>query len=582
MAIIPYKAEGISPDVATHLLEISDHSLQARSMLTALGDYWTAYYRDLVPVSLAASGSMAAVSKEYTRLLDLVRASNILDVPITDASQFELLVIDAADLRTVYTDEYRVGVACYEVDFPGVVDTAFLSTSLFEAPVVLERGRHFDVIPGKGYRFYVDLFGDRGIADYSYELDISGRKKILLWACDLALSSTVIYNRYGRFLYRKSNDGEQYKWFVSALMRFYANAKTTKSISDVLNIMYGVPYTRYRDETIVDSYYVNADLERGIIDEAPYICIETDKSKYYTYAFSKLTAKPGDTVPQFTLLATFNEVLDYVNAPGWWEHSIFPDALLDGNSGLGHEQKMELMDKVLKYNTVYVKIGVSFETYQTYLRQVREFHKIIESGFPVYLYPLVEPLFRAVFVDTEKAADGDNDMNADMVMASAYDYGHARRFDGVYHYYMDPHMAHGRDAVAVPIRFDGGQSYTCAPEKQLRHQETITGAAFLNGTIPYDTGWDLSHDNTSDILEILARHRTIEDTYSWDTSPYLDRYVVLTYSGMTHADGTYRFGENHMLFGNDILDGGHVSFGAYADACMPTHDNFRVTVTRRP
>ena len=101
MAIIPYKAEGIFPDVATHLLEISDHSLQARSMLTALGDYWTAYYRDLVPVSLAASGSMAAVSKEYTRLLDLVRASNILDVPITDASQLELLVIDAADLRAV-------------------------------------------------------------------------------------------------------------------------------------------------------------------------------------------------------------------------------------------------------------------------------------------------------------------------------------------------------------------------------------------------------------------------------------------------------------------------------------------------
>ena len=207
MTIIPYKAEGISPDVATHLLEISDHSLQARSMLTALGDYWTAYYRDLVPVSLAASGSMAAVSKEYTRLLDLVRASNILDVPITDASQFELLVIDAADLRAVYTDEYRTEVACYEVAFPGVVDTAYLTTSLFEAPVVLERGRHFDVIPGKGYRFYVDLFGDRGIADYSYELDISGRKKILLWACDLALSSTVIYNRYGRFLYRKSNDG---------------------------------------------------------------------------------------------------------------------------------------------------------------------------------------------------------------------------------------------------------------------------------------------------------------------------------------------------------------------------------------
>ena len=60
MAIIPYMAEGISPDTCTRLLEISNYSLQARSMLTALGDYWTAYYRDLVPVSLAASGSMAA------------------------------------------------------------------------------------------------------------------------------------------------------------------------------------------------------------------------------------------------------------------------------------------------------------------------------------------------------------------------------------------------------------------------------------------------------------------------------------------------------------------------------------------
>ena len=236
MGIIPYVSTGVSPDASSRLLEISAYSLQARSMLTALGDYWTAYYRDLVPVSIASSGSMASVSREYTRLLDLVRASNILDVPITNASPFELLVIDAADLHPVYTDEYQSEVAYYEINFQGIVDTAYLTNSLFEAHVVLERGKHFDVIPGKGYRFYVDLFGDDSIADYSYELVIGGQKKILLWACDLALSSTIIYNRYGRFLYRKSNDGEQYKWFVSALMRFYANAKTTKSISDVLNI----------------------------------------------------------------------------------------------------------------------------------------------------------------------------------------------------------------------------------------------------------------------------------------------------------------------------------------------------------
>ena len=581
MAIIPYTADGVSPDVTSRLLEISTYSLQARSMLTALGDYWTAYYRDLVPVSIASSGSMASVSREYTRLLDLVRASNILDVPITDASQFELLVLDASDLHPVYTDEYRTEVAYYEIDFQGIVDTAYLTNSLFEASVVLERGKHFDVVPGKGYRFYVDLFGDRGIADYSYELVIGGRKKILLWACDLALSSTVIFNRYGRFLYRRADDGEQYKWFVSALMRFYANAKTTKSISDVLNIMYGVPYTRYKDETVLDSYYVNANLERGIIDEAPYICIETDKSKYYTYAFSTLTAQKGDTVPQFTLLASFNEVLDYVSAPGWWETSIFPNDLIAGDSELTHEQKMELMDKVLKYNTVYVKIGVSFETYQTYLRQVQEFYKIIESGFPVYLYPLVEPLFKAVFVDSENAEDGDNVMNSNMFMASSYDYGHARRFDGTYYYYMIPDQTHGKDAVAVPLRFDGGLSYEYSPEEQTTHQEKHTNVKYLGGESVYSSDWELSHDNTNDILEILARHRTLEDTYSWETSPYLDKYIVLTYSGMAFADETYRFGENHMLFGNDIYRG-HITLGMGADNCSMLRDDFRMTIKRRP
>lgn len=581
MAITPYKAEGVRPDAVSRLFEISEYSLQARSMLTALGDYWTAYYRDIVPVSVATTGSMASVSREYTRLLDLVRASNILDVPITDASQFELLVIDAADIRAVHTDGYGTEVSCYEVDFPGVVDTAYLTNSLFEAPVVLERGKHFDVVPGKGYRFYVDLFGDNAIADYSYELVIGGQKKVLLWACDLALSSTVIFNRYGRFLYRKSDDGEQYKWFVSALMRFYANAKTTKSISDVLNIMYGVPYTRYKDETIVDSYYVNASLERGIVEEAPYICIETDKSKYYTYAFSTLTAKKGETVPQFTLLATFNEVLDYVNAPGWWEHSIFPDALVAGDSTLSHEQKMELMDKVLKYNTVYVKIGVSFETYQTYLRQVKEFYKIIESGFPVYLYPLVEPLFRAIFVDSEKAEDGDNIMNADMIMSSSYDYGHLRRFDGVYHYYMIPDQTHGKDAISAPLRFDGGISYEYSPDEQTRHREKYQNVKHLDGRTVYASDWELSHDSTNDILTILSGHRRLEDSYSWDTSPYLDQYIVLTYSGMALADGTFRFGENHMIFGNDIHRGS-ISLGMRSDYHNAVRDDFRMTIRRRP
>ena len=50
---------------------------------------------------------------------------------------------------------------------------------------------------------------------------------------------------------------------------------------------------------------------------------------------------------------------------------------------------------------------------------------------------------------------------------------------------------------------------------------------------------------------------------------------------MTFADGTYRFGENHMLFGNDIYRG-HITLGMGADNCSMLRDDFRMTIKRRP
>ncbi len=149
MTISKYKEHKVNPEVAVSLANISQYSLRAKAMLTALGDYWTNYYRNLDPIAVATTGSVASISKEYTRLLDMVRSSNILDVPVQQSAQFDLLVIDNADVETVYAADGTT-VHHYFVPLADVVDTRFLTTSLFESRVVLEKGVHYDVVQGKG------------------------------------------------------------------------------------------------------------------------------------------------------------------------------------------------------------------------------------------------------------------------------------------------------------------------------------------------------------------------------------------------------------------------------------------------
>ena len=218
MPIIPYQERSITPEVAVSLSNISQYSLRAKAMLTALGDYWTNYYRNLDPIAVATTGSVASISKEYTRLLDMVKASNILDIPVQQSEQFDLLVIDQKDVEAVYTQDGTLDY--YFVPLANIIDTRFLTTSLFESRVVLEKGVHYDVVQQKGYKFYVDLFGDSRSTDFAYAVGEDADRHMLLWACDIAFTSTIIYERYGRFLYKSSIDSEKYKWLVSALMRF--------------------------------------------------------------------------------------------------------------------------------------------------------------------------------------------------------------------------------------------------------------------------------------------------------------------------------------------------------------------------
>lgn len=338
-------------------------------------------------------------------------------------------------------------------------------------------------------------------------------------------------------MYRKAQDGEQYKWLVSALMRFYESAKTVESIQNVLNIMYGVPYTRYKDEVVKDIYYVDKELNRTLSQiEDPYICIETDRACYYTYAFSEVIYKPGDIVPQFSLLANFNIVEDYIKKPGWWEDVAFPDNLVSGAASLSAERQNELMDKVLKYNTVHIRIGVSFETYATYLAQVKQFFSIIESGFPVYLYPLVDTFFRAVFLDKWEISDELFKIRIAMGLESEYPWGNYLKFNGKADYYMQPDINHGKDATCEERIFNGGETYS----PPARHKCAVKNTLHFDGQ-QYNTSWKRDHGNDREYLHISRVSSKYSEKYPWDTSPNL-RFTPISYANIIKADGTHPFG----------------------------------------
>jgi len=534
MAVFKYTEPGLSPEVSVSLSEINEYSLRAKAMLTALGDYWTNYYKNLSPIAVATTGSVASISREYTHLLDIIKSSNILDIPIQQSDQFELLVIDCADVQPVYDEE---GVLShFFIPLADVVDTQYLTTSLFESRVVLVQGKHFDVVQGKGYKFYVDLFGDTGITDYAYEVGEASERHILLWACDIAFSSTVIYERYGRFLYKKSIDSEKYKWVVTALMRFYETTKTVQCIQDVLNIMYGIPYTRYDNETITDIYYVDVNLQRitSLTAEEPYICISTDKADYYTYAFSDVKYKVGDVVPKYSLLADFNRVEDYITNPGWWEHCAFPSSIVEGADELTPAEQNELMDKVLKYNTVHLNLGVSVDSYATYLSQVKEIFSIIESGFPVYLYPLVDTFVRARFIDKEDMDDAFALVKADFRFACRYDWGQMLTFDGTVPYSMGAVPDCGSEAEYVNRTFDSSNTYCDIG----RADGIYTNVRQYDGTGIYSVNYKYYPNNDREYLKINVFKVRVSDEYIRNKKLFTTNVF---YNGNVIADGSHNF-----------------------------------------
>ena len=544
MAIIKNKSSGNLPGTAPYFEGLTKRALSTRALLTALGDFWTVYYSQTEVLAQALSGHATMVSKAYTRILDNVLNGSINTVRETKAEQFELCSIDISSLIAYDADgnitdnEDEIDYYLYPVSDPRIIECRFLCATLFESPVVLEEGVHYEIEAGRGFKFYVDLKNDTDISDYCYTIEdaTDGSVTYLFWACDLALSSYVIYERYGVFLYKSAEDGQSYHQLVSALMKFYANAKTTDSLRMVIDTLYGIPYARWQNETVTYIGYADEELNiSDILEEPIYRVVQTDKGTYYTYVFATPTIEVGQTVKQFAPFATLNDVYDYINYDKWWEDVALPSALISG-ADISDSQKNSIFEKLLKFNTIYINITVTYQTFSQYHEIIKAVMSIVRSGIPVYVYPILEATLRDFFIDIVNPRDTSNNDGTTTgmdKMIATFDYRSqysiaTKTYNGTVPYNMQALYDHGYGAERKVKTYNGKDAiYDANPLDSTKwHATAYYGVPMYDGTIPYSGYKDIEgnlnyvnrHSSDREIFTITRVETRQGDTYDWEAN----------------------------------------------------------------
>lgn len=440
MAISLYTKPATTIPISAELLTAYSEGVQSKTLLTALGDYWSDYYIDADTLSVASTGAVALYSQEYSKMLDYVLASNIIDIPVDKPFSYQLFGFSEEFFTTVYAADGSIDY--YSVPFPGVESTEFFLSSLFEPEVILEKGKNFEIVDGE-LRWYVDIFADKNVADYSYTIGVVPHRQILLWATNIAFEDYLIFERYGRFLYKKDKDSDAYHWLITALLHYYTNTKSLNRIEAVLNVLYGLPLSRYNGEVVTSIEMVDRFLKPvAKIEDATFRKVITTKTEYYVYSFAELLVGVGSVLEDYQLLAKFHVVEDYVSNPDWYKNFAFPSELVLSNDD--PELLIELMDKVLKYNIVYVRMVVTWDTYEQFKAQLTELYTIIKSGFPVYLYPFVDMIFQANLNDTVDVSDNFGLLGIQFSQEDLYErcYG-GRTYSSRSTYFSEPALDHG-------------------------------------------------------------------------------------------------------------------------------------------
>ena len=435
------------------LQEYTEQSIINRNLLKMIGSFWEDYFPDLENIIRGNTGVVFLQSNTLDQLLDLCLSSNIIDFPYRKKLEYELFLFQEENLTPVYDNSGDLEY--YSMPISGFQDLEYLTSSLIDPEVALEKGKDFEVV-GSELRLYVDLFNDPDIFDFTYRAEDVYARHVILWGLNVLLDTEHIYERFGKFLYIQEPDTEEYKQTITALLYFYTNTKSVKRIEAAVNIIFGAPFSSVDGErvTSISGPYSADEVGITLHRIESFNKIETTHSTYYSPRIFEILVEEGDVLTGYQLLSRFHRVDDYISDPEWYIEAPFPYSLIDPESiddpefgnkvGLFPYRKYNeeikydgnyeydanmisfqdwielyeaenlrqirvdiyesewgkylynLMDKVLKYNIFYIRTRVSFETWD-YFEFVRDsLINFISDGIPTYIYPLLDSLFESI------------------------------------------------------------------------------------------------------------------------------------------------------------------------------------------
>jgi len=355
MAIIAYNnslevtTDGALITEPTELVaEVHESNRHLKSLLTALGNFWTEVFTDYEMMETILVGVNTLLLTEYYKVLHLVLSGSIINIPTTSEEKFKLLTFAHSD-ATYVLDPLTEEVAYIEYPLSDKSGIDYLVTSLFSPKVALVGdGTHYEVVDEK-IRFYVDIFNDQTILSEAYQISdsIGGTqesptaKYILFWATNTYVISQNIQNRFSTFMYKDGVDNDHYKEVTKALQYFFTNTKSLPHFESAINILMGLPNSKVHGERVIDIYPVDINLDRvQVIENVDYtgyeespldfagvdsIAVWTDHNNiYYVPVYADLVVNYGDILEEYQVLGKLYSADDYISNSNWYGTSRFP------------------------------------------------------------------------------------------------------------------------------------------------------------------------------------------------------------------------------------------------------------------
>jgi len=327
--------------------DIQDNSNVGISLLSTLGSYWHTYYEDMENLHLLSGGITSLVGAEYQALLQQVVSSSIIDTPVHHVVPNQLVAFNSKDAS--YVRDGEGNLAYIEFKYPGLEGVQYLSEALVSSDVVLCEDDHFDIVDGC-IRFYVDIFTDGLIQAHAYtftslEISENPQQVVILWASDISLTETYLYDRYGRYLYSKKTNSVAYKATLTALQYFFTNTKSIQSLETILNILFNLPYARTGGETVLslETLKASGEVVSGVIDynanaladtaesmegNGWYTVVTTTHNVYHAPVYAELLVGVGDVLRGYQLICRLHRAKDYISDADWYKDTKFPFELV--------------------------------------------------------------------------------------------------------------------------------------------------------------------------------------------------------------------------------------------------------------